>query len=1041
MKLCKSLIYILALTGIFMAGGCIDDLSLPDEEAPDGAALRITTGSSFTRSDEDAEDDPYQEGEDALKRVTLFFFDNIDSESEAFYVWEKEINEVATADLTVKVPIELIDKFPEPSDTQKGAYVYAVVNLPSDVKVDADEKKIGGKSATMENIRQVWVDEPLFTNAGAAPATFVMRGGKEVGVTKQGNLAYVTGRIMLERLASKIRLWADIPEYIYLDENGKTITPQEGETHAQLTARATEVWKSEPLSGDDSNVILYMYNAATRARIDAATGSKEDRDGGLLGYDNVDRSSTKETYARKVSKKALLVEADKDENYPYSHTIPYYSYPNEWDRMSPTEKNESYVIVALPWTCEKGKDRGVYERCYYQIPINALGKAGSEDDANVFSLRPNQYYRIKLKIGMLGARDLGEAQEVRASYEVVDWVTNDVNVTIKDRRFLVVNQHEWTMNNVEEIEIPFSSSHDAVVAACYVTYFRYKDAWGTQSEADESKNEFTYWQQAADGTRSSTKNETGGHTGEGILEGVRFDSYNDNVLYYKKEYFYDEVKRNYDYYYVGREHPKTYDYRNNKIVYNEAITDAKYQQMWKAYNDKYKNINAIYTCTANNETRMIKFTHPMIQWHEVRTGNSYNGYDLAYYYPEERIKYIRTGTGTSVGVTQEYTGDVWDEFSRCEIVIKLKHKDRVNVNDGLYEETIYITQYPGIYIDVSHNYGTPRDSGNEYVFVNDRLEDANGNAANPSKATDNGPWWGVHKLADFRGSNSNPNMYIITTTQLSPEDEDEYDIGDPRTIYRHNLLKKNQNSYDSKSENNVPLEDNSDNETWFPVRKKKDSDPNTYDERTWKGTNQQGSAQYNEEVYNVADNGWGQVLYKRQNGNKWGRLQYYYPTDETPRNQLGSKETFIAPSFRIASSFGVITINHRVEMRRRCASYQEAGRPAGRWRLPTKAEVKFIATLSAEGKIPILFGSTVSTTALGYYWTATGGLVVSGSGIVDDNSTGDNNTGAFAVRCVYDEWYWNRLDKKLGYKLDPQQTEFIWGDMPKDNTQADLPKD
>ncbi|MBQ2189676.1 MAG: hypothetical protein II452_02275, partial [Paludibacteraceae bacterium] len=50
----------------------------------------------------------------------------------------------------------------------------------------------------------------------------------------------------------------------------------------------------------------------------------------------------------------------------------------------------------------------------------------------------------------------------------------------------------------------------------------------------------------------------------------------------------------------------------------------------------------------------------------------------------------------------------------------------------------------------------------------------------------------------------------------------------------------------------------------------------------------------------------------------------------------------------------------------RCAMYQENGYPAGRWRLPTEAEVAFMMRLQADGTLPGLFASNCN------YWLANG---------------------------------------------------------------------
>ena len=130
------------------------------------------------------------------------------------------------------------------------------------------------------------------------------------------------------------------------------------------------------------------------------------------------------------------------------------------------------------------------------------------------------------------------------------------------------------------------------------------------------------------------------------------------------------------------------------------------------------------------------------------------------------------------------------------------------------------------------------------------------------------------------------------------------------------------------------------------------------------------------------------------------RLAYYYSTD-TDGDRVNN---MIAPSFRIASSYGVTTNMSYSDAKKGCASYQEDGYPAGRWRIPTKAEIEYMVMLAEDGKIPILL-STDS-----YYW---------GSNNTAYKANGWTSTSKSFVRCVYDEWYWKDKCTK---------TTFTWGD-------------
>ena len=142
-------------------------------------------------------------------------------------------------------------------------------------------------------------------------------------------------------------------------------------------------------------------------------------------------------------------------------------------------------------------------------------------------------------------------------------------------------------------------------------------------------------------------------------------------------------------------------------------------------------------------------------------------------------------------------------------------------------------------------------------------------------------------------------------------------------------------------------------------------------------------------------------------------LTWYYPTEKSNRTA-----NMLAPSYRVSSKFngtefGTIT---KPYAEYRCAAYQEDGFPAGRWRLPTKAEVNFIAQLSAKGFIELLFNNN------GVYWSANGAIKINGANVVDDSAK------SAMLRCVYDSWYWDKVD---GLEGDPRQgvrNKFVWGD-------------
>lgn len=129
-------------------------------------------------------------------------------------------------------------------------------------------------------------------------------------------------------------------------------------------------------------------------------------------------------------------------------------------------------------------------------------------------------------------------------------------------------------------------------------------------------------------------------------------------------------------------------------------------------------------------------------------------------------------------------------------------------------------------------------------------------------------------------------------------------------------------------------------------------------------------------------------------------LQYYYPTSSE-----GNSFQIVSPKFKIvsfhSSGWGYITA-HGAKMR--CATFQEDGYPAGRWRLPTEAEIMYVIDLQKAGVVKGIFYSEGSSSA--YFCATENGntsrykmSAASGSNTWTSATTG-------SVRCVYDEWFW-----------------------------------
>ena len=275
----------------------------------------------------------------------------------------------------------------------------------------------------------------------------------------------------------------------------------------------------------------------------------------------------------------------------------------------------------------------------------------------------------------------------------------------------------------------------------------------------------------------------------------------------------------------------------------------------------------------------------------------------------------------------------------------------------------------------------------------------------------------------YQSSNNTPTVYVNATynTNNSParvwDNSGTSTIGDISSTYQPHFL-----GTVSRNKNLVPDDDftNANNEN-----------PNLYSVTTTilkfsPTVNGQSVEAVLGDPRGDATNEYQTVL---TGGNSGSGLTNYRPAAENTQN-------VISPRFIAASSYGRTQAVTYEGARKRCAAYQEFGYPAGRWRLPTQAEILFLQKLNHDEKIPSLFGASTTDG----YWAAGSLLYVKDSSDKDsfvdlsnvspgwdgDYITYTQNGTSYRgyIRCVYDTWYWGdahytSISQWRGYQTDP----------------------
>lgn len=938
------------LAGGLLAAGlwsCSEEAVSPDDPGNEAGrySIVLSTGPMSRAGTEAGENDD----ENRIGNWSVFFYRT--GETTPVLCQSGTANSINLATVNIRLSLAQVEAL---FGSGSKCTAYALVNLPSEVKVDDAAKTIDGKLATIEEIEQTKV---RFEFDAGLPSSFVMQGkSDDISFDKTDNR--VSGQIDLKRVAAKIRMWVHIPEKIYVDESGRAYTEEEARgkiTELGESAFADQVIEAggmvcTPLLGSPSgeNVKLYITNGVNRARIDGSTVENDVRWMEDEDYYSISRKESQSAQVRSLNVEGK--ETGAFAGLEHTHGRPIYTYPNHWT-SSAEETHRSYLILLVNWdiknksTVEEGAT--LSQPSYYQVPINVRNGSNMES---------NKYYRIGLTVGMLGSTNFGEPQELESmTWEVLDWQEEDVNMSLNEGRYVVFSQADYVMNNEQTIEIPFTSSHEVEVKNVYVTYFRFNDTWGTTGNG--TNNEFS--------SRRTAYNQLVG--GEGLITNATYgDVYSWNG-------YYDGS------YYEGRHHPKTIA---ESAKGRPANLTGDNLAAWNLYEDKY-GISDLYVCKIENNR--VVFNHPLVRWEEKRTDDASTMTRPAQYF-------VPVLNSTKTGFK--------DAYSRYDITIVIGFKNDVAEGTVNQRKTIHIVQYPAMYIEELNNAQktTVANFSAGYVSVNK----SSSTQVNTGQNNRNYNYGTVTNLTN--SNNTNMNMYSITISRLS-EDESAlgYKIGDPRTLTK-----------------NINLSDASfTNTTTAATRWGNFNVGNYYYYGPQAGAKYYDGRQINASNANIND---------------------YYPADETAQGVAGTKYDMIAPKLRIASSWGATStasISNKEVARRRCASYQEFGYPAGRWRLPTMAEVKFIVQLSADKIIPYLFGGSGNSDA--YYYTAQGIIGVNNGATNENNRVVENpsNPTGTVVRCVYDDWYWVKPDGTEDRLPQNMWTTWTWGDKPKDNPQTD----
>ena len=422
--------YVLLFVTLFLTS-CEQEILKTSFGMGEEVKLTLRLSSDELKSRAEAGDNTYNEN--AITKVDLYLYPT-GGAGQALHKVSDTFSGKTEVQLTATLSNDLVDDL---FDANGKCHAYALVNYPG----TAPDANTG--ASTIANLKAMDITA-TFNNATGIQTSFVMD-GETNEIEYNASTLTVKGEVQVNRAASKIAL--------FVTGVDKTVTDDAG-----------NVWEPDYTAMDIS-----FHNGVNKAKVDV--GYAEGRPNNPNTTDNYyDTSGIRD------------ITADLDETktteliFALNTThIPFYSYSSDWGRAANPD-TEPTITLMVPW--RKIKNHGdqtnipeadrKWQTCYYQIPINLK----STDNSLTNCLERNMYYKIMFHVGILGDFNPPTPTIVDASYYTVPWEAEDVDVNVKNYKYLVVDKNDVTVYNENEVRIGYASS-DAITAE--ITYIRRPD--------------------------------------------------------------------------------------------------------------------------------------------------------------------------------------------------------------------------------------------------------------------------------------------------------------------------------------------------------------------------------------------------------------------------------------------------------------------------------------------------------------------------------------------------------------------------------------
>ena len=173
----------------------------------------------------------------------------------------------------------------------------------------------------------------------------------------------------------------------------------------------------------------------------------------------------------KSASKTLTLNDGTNNSFIMNSQDPIYTYANNWEG---DPSKQTYILIAIDWYNTKEATTKTY---YYRIPFSYI-RAEGDMSAYANKINRNYIYQFAVNITRLGGLDPADAVDVATNFDLLDWTTKVVEVSILEYHFLFVYNPDVEIHNRKTNMWEYKSSKEPITVKIKRVYCNEYDIYG-----------------------------------------------------------------------------------------------------------------------------------------------------------------------------------------------------------------------------------------------------------------------------------------------------------------------------------------------------------------------------------------------------------------------------------------------------------------------------------------------------------------------------------------------------------------------------------